>query len=217
MKKLLLMGLLATVAAGRVQAQLQQGTKYAAATISFNGSVNKTKGGPTLTEKGSSHYFDPSIQFGKFIAANRLVGLGIGSNLAFITQKSRYNNEDYKYVTNQAAFNLSPFIRQYKSISPKWAMFLHAAATFSYLRYTTKNNVEHEKQNGFGAGIQVAPGISYWITPRFALESDINLLSLGVDYRDINKTNTLQVKSAVSGSLTSYFSVRASWYLQSQN
>jgi hypothetical protein len=148
-----------------------------------------------------------------------MIGVGAGANLNLIKQKYLLPYEGDADKSNYAAYTLSPYIRHYKPLNTKWALFLNSSVNLSYL-HSNRDIWDYDiwlrnvKRDGYSAGITVNPGISYWISPRFALESDINLLSLGVTYQDFNKVKNFTFRSVATSNLTSYFSVRASWYLQ---
>lgn len=218
MKKTLLIGLTAFIGyVIPVKAQLQKGTKYVGATISFNGnhqSFDYTPDVTNNTSKFSTFNVNPSFQFGKFVKDNRMIGIGIGTSMAFSKSKSSYSGQDHLSKSDNIAYNLSPYIRQYKSLSPKWAIFLNSSVNLAYLHFKNTNDGEAKKNDGYSAGLYVTPGISYWITPRFALQTDLNFLSLSAGYGHLPTAKNFYFNSAVTTGLTSYFSVRASWYLQ---
>ena len=214
MKKYLLITLLAVLGLpGPVQAQLQKGTKYLGGTISFNGTDYRPKSDAVRQSTSSQFTINPFLHAGKFIKDNRMVGVGLGSS-NYIFWVSEDNGQTItKSRQSRNSYTIAPYIRHYKTLSPKWAVFLNTSAEASFLsiRYRYENN--KESNNGYAVGVKVVPGISYWITPRFALESDINLLSLGVSYSDIIDVKSINFNSAATTSLNSYFSVRASWYI----
>ena len=221
MKKNLLLGILGYLCLSvPVKAQLQKGTKYVAATISSTGNGQHYKDRKDNSSgKINQISVNPSFQFGKFISDNKMIGVGAGANLNFIKQKSTTTFHSDTYKNNYAAYTLSPYIRHYKPLNTKWAIFLNSSVNLSYL-HSKRDIWDYDiwlrdvKRDGYSAGITINPGISYWISPRFALESDINLLSLGVTYQDFDKVKSFTFRSVATSNLTSYFSVRASWYLQ---
>ncbi|MCF0057919.1 hypothetical protein [Dyadobacter sp. CY356] len=218
MKKTLLIGLTAFIGVAMpVKAQLQKGTKYVAATINFNGSHQASDGlsnSANYDTKYSTFNLNPSFQFGKFVSENRMIGIGIGTSMAFSKSKSSYSGQDHLSKSGNIAYNLSPYVRHYKLLSPKWAIFLNSSVNLAYLHFKNTSNGEAKKNDGYSAGLYVTPGISYWITPRFALQTDLNFLSLSAGYNHLPTTKNFYFNSAVTTGLTNYFSVRASWYLQ---
>jgi len=215
MKKTILLGMLGCLCfAVSVRAQLQKGTKYVGGTVSFSGYNNRPNKEVDQPTNFNQISFNPSLQVGSFVKDKVMVGVGAGAALYFGWTKSKFSGALPDFKENRQTYSLSPFIRHYKSLSPKWAIFLNSSAEFLFLR-SRMNVVPFDIiENGFAAGIQIIPGISYWISPRFALESDINLLSLSTGYRNFQDTKSLYFTSAATSNLNSYFSIRASWYLQ---
>lgn len=215
MKKILLICLCGWFyPADDVHAQVSQGTGFVGATISFNTVGQKNNNNDAAISREASINAAPSFQVGHFIRENQMIGVGVGSNLQFATYKSEFNGSENKTQVSDVLLSLSPYFRQYKTLGTKWALFLQASASGSYRMFTAKGLTEKNKENGFGAGLQVLPGITYRITPRFALESDINLLSLGVNFNRFDKNNNFSFASIATSSLTNYFSIRAAWYIQ---
>lgn len=215
MKKFILIVLLClTGLNAQVHAQLQKGTKLLAGTLNFTG-IHAHRKDPPNSPSGNGYFaIYPSVQAGWFTRDNRLIGLGLGSSLYFLHTKTELSSETYRGGLNNLSVSLSPFIRQYKSLSPKWALFLHSNTNFSYLRVTNFQNTAKDLDTGFDVGLQINPGVSYWFSPRFALESDINLLSLGFKYQHLQDVNALSFNSGVTTGLSNYFLLRASWYIQ---
>ncbi len=218
MKKTLLFGIVSLLWLSiPVKAQLKQGTKYLGATINFNGTRRAIDYTPSASDNNSKYdvfNLNPSFQYGKFVKENRMIGIGFGTSMAFSKNKSTYAGQDFVYKGTSIAYSLSPYIRQYKSLSPKWAIFLNSSVRLSYMHFKNSSNDEVKKTDGYGAGIFLVPGISYWITPRFALETDLNFLSLSAGYNHLPTSKNVYFNSIVTTNLSSYFSVRASWYLQ---
>lgn len=217
MKKLFLFGI--TALFGLVvpaYSQLQKGTTYLAATVTFDG-IDRHSEFINNTSSGSSNslQINPSVQFGKFFGENKMIGIGFGGPMLMNWGKSRDSNgNESKYNSIYGMYTLSPYIRNYKPLSPKWALFLTSSVDVAYIKSSDKYAGVKTKRDGFSAGLRIVPGISYWISPRVAIESDINLLSLSLGYRSYQDTKSVYFDSAVTTGLDSYFSVRASWYIQ---
>ncbi|TDE18504.1 hypothetical protein [Dyadobacter psychrotolerans] len=196
-----------------VQAQVQKGTKYLAATISFDGYNFRPSGYAVQQTVSSQFTISPFLQAGKFFKDNRMAGIGLGSSNYIFSVSNNDGQNISKNRQSRNAYTLAPYVRHYKPLNTKWAVFLNTSAEISFLSLRYKANGSRESDNGYGVGVKVVPGISFWVTPRFALESDINLLSLGVSYSDIVDVKSINFNSAVTTNLNSYFSVRASWYI----
>jgi hypothetical protein len=136
-------------------------------------------------------------------------------------QSSKDNDPtvDVGYKTYNNAYFISPFVRNYKSIGSKskWAVFLTSSADISFQRSKWEpDGRDGIKGKGFSTGIRIRPGIAYWVSPRFALESDINLLSVETGYMKRGESNSFYLRSGVTSNHNGYFSVRASWYIQNR-
>jgi hypothetical protein len=217
MKKLFLFGITALLGfVVPAYSQLQKGTTYLAGTVTFDGN-NRHSEFVNNTSKNASNslQINPSVQIGKFFGENKMIGIGLGGPMYLNWSKSKDSNgNESKYSSMYGMYTLSPYIRNYKPLSPKWALFLTSFVNVAFIKSTDKYAGVKTKRDGFSAGLGVVPGISYWISPRFAIESDINLLSLSLGYRSYRDTKSVYFDSAVTTGLDSYFSVRASWYIQ---
>ncbi|TLV01060.1 hypothetical protein [Dyadobacter luticola] len=216
MKKLFLMLLLGSFwPTDDVQAQLQKGSRYWGATIGFNGDHAKSEYTPRFSSNNNQFRVSPSLQAGWFFKDNTMFGLRAMSSLSWFKNVSENPGQDYKSGIRNGNVSLSPFIRNYKSLSPKWAIFLHSGVNLSYIWSGVTMDEFDGTDTGYGASIYANPGIVYWFTPRFALESDLNLLSVSLGYTHLNG-NDFNFSAGVTSSITSYFGLRASWYLQSK-
>ncbi len=217
MKKNLLIGIWVCVCtAVPGLAQLQKGTGYIGTTVTFDGSAGRPQVMNSTSAEVYNHLsINPSVQIGKFFRDHVMAGVGIGGPMSFSwTKRINPDGSDNKTRFIQGAYTLSPYLRHYKSLNSKWALFLTSAVDLAYLKIAQKNRNEKESWDGFSAGLRIVPGVSYWISPRFALETDVNLLSLGVGYKDFLDAKLFYFSSAATTGLPSYFSVRASWYLK---
>lgn len=197
-----------------VKAQLEKGTKYFGGTISFDGTRQKSPG--TLGSKIHTININPSLQFGTFIKDNRLIGIGIGTSNSITKGSVENPSGTDKFTRSDNSYYLAPYIRHYMPLGAKWAMFLTSSAQVAWLNNKTKIGTVNDSENGFSVGLNIKPGIAYWITSRFSLESDINLLSLNAGYKDLADRQDFSFSSGVTSNFNSYLSVRASWYFKKQ-
>lgn len=214
---LLLPGML--LLAGRAEAQFEKGTKHWGATISLDGSLQSLKGDDDYgTAKFSNHNLSPAVQFGKFTRDNTMLGLRLSPYFNFYKTSRDNTSSDFDVRDNYMRLTLSPFIRQYKSLNPKWALFLEPGLNLSYIRSTDKDaNGEKDHDDGFAAGAYILPGIVYRVTPRFALEADVNVLSFNLLYSNFPSSNSFGFNAGITSNIQQYFSLRASWYLTKSN
>jgi hypothetical protein len=217
MKKLFLLllpGML--LLAGSAEAQLQKGTVHWGATISADGAGTHSKGSSADSKTGN-HSIYPSIQAGWLIKDNRMFGLRLASSIVLRSTKFEDSGPLNHFSDNIYSLKLSPFIRQYKTINEKWALFLQSGVEGSYIWSVRKVDDISEKENGYGVRLYVQPGITYRISPRFAIETDLQLLSLALGYTNFAKSDGFNFNAGITSSISSYFGVRAAWYLQKSN
>jgi hypothetical protein len=213
MKKYLLLAVLGYLSVyNPVHAQLEKGTGYLGATIGISGSNNSQTSLSNSKYSNARLGITPSLSLGKFLKDNFLLGINVGTGIDVSTIK----HNDQKTNINNMSYYISPFIRNYKTIGnkSKWAVFLTSSADFALSKHKNKSIFTTTKTSGFSSGLSVKPGIAYWITPRFSLESDINLLSLEAGYSSFEESNSFYLRSGITSSLNGYFSVRAAWYIQ---
>lgn len=204
--------------AERAEAQFEKGTKHWGATIGFSGNSQHQNSGDFYKYSLNNHSISPAVQFGKFTKDNTMLGLRLSSSLSFSKQEQSDRDIDFEGTNNFMSVTLSPFMRRYKSLSSKWAIFLQPGLNISYLRGTSKwTNSEKDHDDGFGAGAYILPGIVYRVTPRFALEADANVLSFNLNYSNLYSKNSIGFDAGFTSNIQQYFSIRASWYLTTSN
>jgi hypothetical protein len=202
--------------AAPIYAQLQKGGRYIAGTLTLDGSNGSTEASNQgLKSSYNRIAVNPSIQGGMFISGNRMIGIGIGGPVRIDWNKNNVpDGPSNQYRLVQGAYTLSPYLRHYKPLHSKWAVFLTSSADLTYLKTTEKYQHEKRTLDGYSAGLNLVPGFVYWVNKRFALESDIHVLSLGAGYRDFAGDKSFYFNSSVTTGIGSYFSVRAAWYIQ---
>lgn len=206
--------------AGKAEAQLQKGTTHFGATISAagEGTLSESSSGPVeYSNKSNLHGISPSLQSGWMIRDNRMFGFRLTSGISLRSTKFEGSDPLNHFIDNSYSLSLSPFIRHYKPINSKWALFLQSGVEGSYIWSKTKVDGAVEKEDGYRIGLYVLPGITYWISLRFAIESDLRLLSLAANYSDLNDSKTFNFNAGITSGIDSYFGVRAAWYLQKSN
>ncbi|WP_188933910.1 hypothetical protein [Dyadobacter endophyticus] len=215
MKKLFLLllpGML--LLAGSAEAQLQKGTVHWGTTITANGNNMKNEAPNESESKSSVTNIYPSLQTGWFTRDNFMFGLRLSTSHAFFKTSYDYPGSSGRNSGNSLAVNLTPFIRKYKPISPKWALYLHSGVNLAYLRSKMPMEGGTKYDNGYSGGVYINPGVVFWVTPRFALESDFNVLSLSANYVSFRDQNQFNLNAGVTSSISQYFGIRAAWYLQ---
>lgn len=211
MKRRILFWLLGSLLlSSSAHAQLQRGTGFFGGTIGFGGTHGKYATGSDIRQNQFS--ISPGIQFGKFYKENQMFGVAL--NVVQTFQWGVYNREGQEYRSRQGQYTLSPFLRHYKPIGSRFAMFLQSYARGTLLHNTSKFVGQKDSSTGMLVGIGVLPGVTYWVSKRFALEADVNVLALDVSYTALDGDKLFNFSSVANTNLNSYFALRASWYLQ---
>jgi hypothetical protein len=154
-----------------------------------------------------------SVQFGRFIANNKAVGLfvnyGHGLSKFKTTGPFPYDTKD---KNNSIGGGL--FYRQYFPLSTKWYLF--GDATLGYNKFVGERELNDkltDKTKRWGAGLFITPGVSFAAGRRLFIESSFsNLLGLSY-YQETSKEysttgtviNTLKTKSFGAQANTSGF------------
>ena len=146
--------------------------------IQFMSSNEKAEYKNTILSKESVMGLAFSPNVGVFLSDN--VALGIELDLMTITGKSGISNEiTYK----ESAIGLSPYFRYYAWNWNKFSVFGQGNVGFSLSKSTSELGstiTKGPKETNFY--IMFVPGLSYDLTDKFALETSINLLSIGFNH-----------------------------------
>lgn len=126
------------------------------------------------TSNPDFHSFYSSIQAGKVIKENTVVGLVVGYS-------SNNNNSSYNSPIKTRSYNAGIFYRKYKKLLPDFYFFWEADGSYTY-----SNNTQQAYSNGEflnsklnGGTVIFIPGISYAISKRIQVElASPNLVNL---------------------------------------
>lgn len=171
MKKVMLAGALALFAA--VNAQQSTATEgFAQGSTFVTGAVGYTSES-FADEKVSGFTISPSV--GYFVTPNVAVGAKVGY--------TNGKNENGSVEVTTDVFTAGLFARHYWMPASKFSIFAELGA--DYRNITVDSNVPlatEYKANGFG--IQLAPGINYFLNSNFALEAKVGVLGFNSDKPD---------------------------------
>ncbi|ASZ10606.1 porin family protein [Chitinophaga pendula] len=185
MKKLIVMTALALFGAKFANAQFKAGDVLVGGTLGANSKSTKVDG---TSNKTTVTGFTISPRVG--VALNSQWMIGIVANTELSNTKVKTANAEAK--VKSTLFAPGVFVRNYHTIgSSNFAFFGEATASY---RYSKEPNSLGKDVKGNGFGIEVAPGIAYFITKRFALEGKFG--GLGYTY-DTFKTDGSDVKTKV--------------------
>ena len=150
--------------------QITSGTTLIGGSLGFTSASFKT-GGDFNQENNSNNFFI-SPQVGYFISNNLVVGAGL--NLSTGSQKSNSQKQ-----FEQKGFSLGPYVRYYKFLGERTALFGNAAITFNNSEFKTLNAAgvltTFQKQKSLNAVL--TPGLTYFASSKVGLE--ISLGSVG--------------------------------------
>lgn len=118
--------------------------------------------------------FTVSPTIGHFVSDN----IAVGVTLSYMGQN---NNTTGNPETKQKSFSGGVFGRYYFTPANRFSFFGELNANYNHSYSNTKGFPEY-KGNGFS--IQAGPGINYFLSPHFSLQSYTGLLSYGSSTRD---------------------------------
>lgn len=203
------------IASYEANGQIEKGTRFWGGTIEGSGSFSSLKG-EQQTRKAQSNEVALKAQWGMFAKQNFMFGVGAQLKLYPYSIESTGNNS-YTQNRLEQTYSLVPFVRWYKPLTEKISFFVEPALAAGMTSYRTKNiQVSFENRSEdhrFRSSLTVVPGISYRLGKRFALEADLNVLSLGVNYVSGEGYREFRFASSVSSQISSYFGVRGAFYL----
>lgn len=187
-------------------AQFEKGDQYWGGTIRFNGESSQTKvtGNVTTDRKDVEHEIAPEIQWGTFVKKNTMFGLGLRYNL----QLTSSTINDVKQSGNVQSLYFLPFMRNYKSLSENWAIFLHTELSPGFTR-TSGEDLPSTTHWRYGASLR--PGIVYSLpSKKLSIEAYANLLSLETNYHPIKGKGGgyFTLNAGITSAIPTYFTLR---------
>jgi hypothetical protein len=172
--------------------QISSGTTLLGGSLGFTTNANKSN--ETVNQEYRSNNFYISPQAGYFIADNLVVGASLG--LSNGSQKS-----NSKKVFEQKGFSAGPFVRYYKFLGEKTALFGNAALNFNQTKVKTQNSVGElttfQKQEGFSAIL--TPGLTYFASSKVGLEISLGSIGYSTNSSESNLNSSFQNTSKHSG------------------
>jgi Outer membrane protein beta-barrel domain len=158
---------------------IQKGTWNIDGEVSIKTANSESKSDVENSTKNETYFsFNPSM--GYAIKNNLMIGMGLGygygnNNLAFSDSSNRsFNNNSKKY-------SVFGYIKKYIPVGDKFSLNFKGELNFS----KSKNNRNSVRNNLFeiqdddttnSVSIGISPGITYFLSKHFALESKIGLL-----------------------------------------
>ncbi len=196
--------------------QIAKGTLFWGGTIEGSGRFFSSKS-DQQTQTNQSNKVALKAQWGLFLKPDFMLGVGVQAGLQPVSSESRRNNSVTHSINREYHYSLAPFVRWYKPVSGKVSLFIEPALAvgFAHHKQQFRDNTSEgrSKADRFQSALTVVPGISYRLGKRFALETDLNILSLGVNYTSGDNYREFRFASSVSSGITSYFGLRGAFYL----
>ncbi|MFZ4928783.1 outer membrane beta-barrel protein [Chryseobacterium sp. Mn2064] len=192
MKKILIAGAVALFSLSN--AQIAKGTKYLSGQVGY---YHKEENSYDTKRKDNVIRILPTA--GYFVGTNLAVGLGIGYKSAVtkyvIGDAVVSNVTELKDTDN--AFVVSPFVRKYWTLSDKLFIFgqLQVPLEFGKEKLVSSSNdawIDPElslfsrKNNYTNIGVNIRPGLDYFITKNWSIEATIGEFGYNSYKRDID-------------------------------
>ncbi len=226
MQKLLLTGLLfGLIGSAPALAQLQKGTTSWGGTLSLNGNGNSSHNANDKSVFSSSrtHTLAPELQWGVFLNPTTLVG--IGTRYSLLWSSSRYvssPSSEGESRSTQQSVQLLPYLRKYKALNERWALFLHAEAGAGYTwnSYRQQGDSNASSDNDYWRYIlSVQPGAVYFFPKGgWAIEGYADILSLNASFvpsRE-NVGRSIEFRSGVSTGFPRFITLRIAKYISTK-
>ena len=224
MERLLLAGIIIGLGGWfPARAQVEKGTKYWGGTVSLNGEVQSSREKiGTSTSNNSRHTISPEVQWGKFTNATTMIGLGARYGFTWSKNASGIAstpNSSYSSSGTNQSIALLPFIRKYKRMGERWAVFLHTEVGPTYNWRNSKSTSIYQnsnKRHNWQYELSIKPGLVYFFPKKnLAIEGYADILSLSASYSNFEEDGGRQFTfgTGFSTSFPSYFTVRVAKYL----
>lgn len=200
----------------KAQDPIEKGTQFWGGTIGASGNFSTAKYAETGDNwKGSAHSISLKIQWGTFVKPNLM--LGVGAQGLFQPNTNQSEQSGSKYSNQAYHYSFSPFVRWYKPVTDRFCLFAEPALSVGWINQRIKSTSVGQtlisKESTFNTGLNVVPGLSYRLGKRFALEADLNIFQLGLNYSGSGSYKGLSFSSSLSSEINSYFSLRGAFYL----
>lgn len=183
MKKFLIAIALIIIPIG-INAQPEKGTKVLEGNFSYSSTTNEDYYTFNYSTTEYSHQqlaFRPKI--GWFVSAKSALGVGVGYEFNQYESSHGYPNEIKRNL-----FSVSPYFRNYQKITDK----LYYTTTI-YLALGFGNETRHDRETDtfeadmFSVSIGAQPGLSYFLSDKWALKANFGRLYYSKTTREISE------------------------------
>lgn len=184
--------------------QVEKGTVLLGGSVGFN--TNHYNSGKYYNEDQTSYDLSPAV--GYFFTDHFAAGLELNYN----HRKYNYESSDpaniYGYSDKTNGYGVGPFVRYYKSLSDKVALFGHGS--FIYNGYQTKRVFDSSTNNNFtlnnsGFNASLRPGIVFFPAKKFGFQLTAGSIGYStsknnydLDNYDDTKTSNFNINLGIS-------------------
>ena len=201
MKKLLVLAAFVGVASF-ANAQTTAGSIMVGGSLGFGSGKSEATTSSVTVDGPKITAFNISPNVGYFIMDNVAVGLRLGYGSQKNTQKDVPAAGD-ETVTKQSDFTISPFARYYVSMADKAGLFLDASVDIGSGKTTTDvttggTTVSNETTDK-SFGINVRPGVYWFVTDHIGLEGTFGSLGYNSNKNDNGANPATETKSSSFG------------------
>lgn len=146
-----------------------KGSQFVNLNVSLQTS-NVDSQGSTQTQETKNFGFSINPSYSYAVSDNLFLGLGVGYT---------YNDREGKIngvvenESNTNSYSIFPFVRYYKGIGKKLALFVQGETRYSYSK-SELNQARPRKNDSFFVGIR--PGLVFMLNKNFGLETSIGAL-----------------------------------------
>lgn len=132
--------------------------------------------GYSSANEGDTQTYSIVPQVGTFISPDFALGLGIG----YIGSKNENDNGSLINTNKENLFVVKPLARKYWNLTNNLYIFGELAVPMGFGKYTneyTINNTTTSSEAKFtNIGVQIAPGLDYYLSNNWSLEATFGLL-----------------------------------------
>jgi len=177
--------------------QISSGTILLGGSLNYNTNNYNSSNNNDQVFKSNSFSFAPKA--GYFISENLVLGVGLG-----LTTGSQKNGSAIQY--KQSGYSIGPFVRYYKFLGERTALFGNAA--FNYNKTKTKSlNLNQElvpANNQENIGAYITPGLTYFASSRIGLEISLGYIGYSKNLYEYNLDTPYYSKTKNSGFVKYY-------------
>ena len=158
----------------------------------FSTTNNKSQFGATTTSKGSDYDFTLSPIMGKFLSEKFAVGVEL--DLSLSGSKAVANTET---IHKSSSVGVSPFLRYYAIKWDKFSIFGQANLGVTFTGSSTKTDgTTTDGPKSTRLYLSIYPGLSYDISEKLSLQTSLNILSFGYNYKTTKVGTTKDINSS---------------------